>query len=121
MFELTIDGEVYEFKFGVGFVREINKKTVIPTQGLPGAMQEVGFQFEVAKVIDGDVVALVDMLEIANKGMKPRVTTKKLEEYIDNEADIDELFTQVIGFLSEAAATKSATQKMKAAMTPKEQ
>ena len=100
MFELTIDGEVYEFKFGVGFVREINKKTVIPTQGLPGAMQEVGFQFEVAKVIDGDVVALVDMLEIA---------------------DIDELFTQVIGFLSETAATKSATQKMKAAMTPKEQ
>ena len=42
MFELTIDGEVYEFKFGVGFVREINKNTVIQTQGLPGAIQEVG-------------------------------------------------------------------------------
>ena len=53
--------------------------------------------------------------------MKPRVTTKKLEEYIDSEADIDELFTQVMDFLSEAAATKSATQKMKDAMTPKEQ
>lgn len=116
MFELTMNGTVYEFKFGVGFVREINKKATVPVPGVPGATQEVGLALEVAKVLDGDIVALVDMLDLANKGMKPRVTAKTIEEYIDTEADIDELFGEVIDFLSEAAATKSVTKKMTDAM-----
>lgn len=53
--------------------------------------------------------------------MKPRVTTKKLEEYIDNEADIDELFTQVIVFYPKRLLQRVRLQKMKDAMTPKEQ
>lgn len=36
MMELTINGQVYQFKFGMGFLREINKQTNMPVDGLPG-------------------------------------------------------------------------------------
>ena len=35
MMELTINGTVYQFKFGMGFLREANKLTVVPVQGMP--------------------------------------------------------------------------------------
>ena len=34
MMELTINGTVYQFKFGMGFLREANKLTVVPVQGM---------------------------------------------------------------------------------------
>ena len=36
MMELTINGAVYQFKFGMGFLREANKTVKIPVQGMPG-------------------------------------------------------------------------------------
>lgn len=36
MMELTIKGQVYQFNFGMGFLREINKQTNMPVDGLPG-------------------------------------------------------------------------------------
>ena len=30
MMELTINGQVYQFKFGMGFLREMNKKLYYP-------------------------------------------------------------------------------------------
>ena len=34
MMELTINGTVYEFNFGMGFLREINKRVQTPVDGL---------------------------------------------------------------------------------------
>ena len=42
MMELTINGTVYQFKFGMGFLREANKLTVVPVQGMPGTTKEIG-------------------------------------------------------------------------------
>ena len=36
MMELTIKGQVYQFNFGMGFLREINKQTNVPVDGAPG-------------------------------------------------------------------------------------
>lgn len=117
MFELTINGEVYQFKFGIGFVREMNRAAQIPVPGIPGASQEVGFALVVTKILDGDVVALADALEIANKGFKPRATRTLIEGYIDDEStDIDELFSTVTDFLEKANATKQITKKMREAL-----
>lgn len=117
MFELTINGEVYQFKFGMGFVREINKTAQIPVPGVPGASQEVGLALAVTKLLDGDVVALADVLELANKGFTPRVTKALVEEYIDDETtNIDELFDTVADFLERANATKKVAKKMIAAL-----
>lgn len=112
MMELTIKGVVYEFNFGMGFMVDINKKiTRGLTAEIPDAKKNVGLQFAVAGIIDNDLETLVDVLNVANKGMKPRVSTEDLYYYIDNECeDIDELFNEVLDFFKKTNATKKTTE-----------
>ena len=117
MMELTINGTVYEFNFGMGFLREINKRVQTPVDGLKGVDKNIGLQFTVASIIDGDVEALVDALDIANKGMSPRLTRQALDAYIDDPGtDIDGLFTMVIDFLSKANATNKTVASLQEAI-----
>lgn len=107
MFELTMNEQVYQFKFGIGFVKEINKTATKPVDGIPGEKEEVGLRYSIAKIMDGDVLELIRVLLLANKGFEPRVTLSILETYIDEELeDIDELFKTVMDFLEKANATK---------------
>lgn len=113
MLELTINGQVYEFHFGMGFMREINKRIGTPVDGLPDVKKNIGLQYMVAGVIDGDIEALVDVLDVANKGKTPRVTKMLLDEYIDNEeTDIDALFESVLDFLKRENATKKTVANL---------
>lgn len=113
MFELTIGGNVYQFKFGMGFMREINKKVKQSVDGLQDVKKNIGLQFSMASILDGDVEELVEALNIANKGMTPRVTIQLLDEYIDNECeDIDKLFEEVIDFLKRNNATKKVVNEL---------
>ena len=109
MLELTINGTVYEFNCGMGFLREINKRMGRPIDGIPGEKENVGAQFRIAGVISGDPEALVDVLECANKGRTPRVTKELLDSYIDGVTDIDGLFESVVDFLKKTNATKKIT------------
>lgn len=110
MFELTIKETVYPLNFGMGFLREINKKVVTPVQGNTNITQNIGLQFNVARLIDGDLEALVDVIDLANKGQTPRVTRAAIDAHIeDEETDIDGLFEAVKDFLSRANATKKTT------------
>mgnify|MGYP002801417833 CR=1 FL=1 len=43
MFELEINGKMYPFKFGIGFLREINKSRIVNGE-------EVGFRYNVANL-----------------------------------------------------------------------
>lgn len=111
MLELTMNGEVYQFNFGMGFLREINKKISTPVDGLKDVNKNIGLQYIVASVIDGDPEALVDLLEVANKGFSPRVSRNLLDSYIDDaKTDMDDLFKTVIDFLKNANATKKAVE-----------
>ena len=117
MMELTINGTVYEFNFGMGFLREINKRVQTSVDGLKGVDKNIGLQFTVASIIDGDVEALVDALDIANKGMNPRLTRQALDAYIDDsDTDIDGLFSMVIDFLARANATKKTVASLQEAI-----
>lgn len=117
MMELTINDTVYEFNFGMGFMREINKKVGTPVDGLPDVKKNIGLQYNVAGILDGDVEALVDVLDVANKGQTPRVTRQLLDLYIDDErTDIDALFDMVIDFLKNANATKKVVNALIEAM-----
>lgn len=110
MFELTINGVVYQFKFGIGFVREINKRVVKNVEGT-NAKQELGLQYAVAGLIDEDPVALVDVLELANRGERPRITKDVLDNYMDDEnTDISALCRDVLDFLSKSNASKKTTE-----------
>lgn len=107
MFELTIDNKVYGFHFGMGFVKEINRTVEIPMEGAPKVTQNAGLRYKIGAVMDGDVEALVEMLDIANKTETPRISRAELEEYIEDEGtDIDQLFEDVLDFLSASNCTK---------------
>ena len=113
MFEITINGVVYQFHFGMGFLREINKRVGTPVDGLPDVKKNIGLQYMVAGVIDGDLEALVDILDVANKGQNPRITRALLDSYIDDEeTDIDKLFADVLDFLRSANATKRTVKAL---------
>lgn len=113
MFELTMNEQVYQFNFGMGFMREINKKIGVPVDGLPNVKKNIGLKYYVVLVIDKDVEALVDILDTANKGMNPRITRDVLDSYIDDpDTDIDTLFDEVIDFLKQTNATKNVTMDL---------
>lgn len=109
MMELTIQEQVYPFNFGMGFLREVNKKISTPVEGLKDVKKNIGLRYLVASVMDGDPEALVDLLDAANKGQTPRVTRAQLDAYIDDdETDVDALFDEVLDFLKSANATRKA-------------
>ena len=113
MFELTINGQVYKFNFGMGFMREINARLKKPIDGIPNEKENIGLQFRIAGVLSGDVESLVEVLECANKGQDPRITRELLDNHIDNvDTNIDELFDKVIDFLKKTNATRKMTQKI---------
>lgn len=108
--ELTINGQVYKFNFGMGFLREINKITKVHSGGID---KNVGFRYAVGGIIDREPETLVDVLYTANSGQDPRVTKPLLDSYIDNEnTDIEELFDTVMDFFEKTNATKSLTKKV---------
>ena len=87
MYELQINKSTYEFNFGMGFMREINKTIAVP---------------------------LEDVLLVANKGFTPRLERTELDKHIEDEnTDIDALFDTVLGFLENANATKKTTRELK--------
>ena len=108
--ELTINGNVYQFSFNIGFLRLINKTITVDVDGMDGVKRNVGLRYSVGLLLDGDLETLVDVLELANKGQNPRLTKKAIEDYIDNaDTDVDEVFDGVIEGLKQANATKKAT------------
>ena len=114
MFELTIENEVYQFNAGMGFVKEINKTVQILVDGAPNVKQNAGVRYKIGQLLDGDVEALVDVLDVANKGQSLRATRALLEKYIEDEStDIDKLFEDVLDFLSNANCTKKAVRELR--------
>ena len=108
--ELTINGNVCQFSFNIGFLRNINKTITVDVDGMDGVKRNVGLRYSVGLLLDGDLETLVDVLELANKGQSTRLTKKAIEDYIDNaDTDVDEVFDGVIEGLKQANATKKAT------------
>lgn len=121
MFELTIKGTTYQFNFGMGFMRRINKLMGTPIDGVPNVKKNVGLQYYIAGIMDKDMEYLVDILEAANVGQDPRVTREKLDAYIDDEnTDVNELFDTVLDFLEKSNATKTVVANLKKAIAEEE-
>lgn len=108
--ELTICGNVYEFNFGIGFMREINKEIRAVVPGVEGNVKrDLGLKYRISELFDGDIEALIHILDVANKGCEPRLVRTVLEKHIeDPDTDIEGLFETVKGFLSKANCCKQA-------------
>lgn len=114
MMELTINEQVYQFNFGMGFLREANKTVSEKLNSSTDKKKDVGATYMIAGIMDGDPEDLVNALDLANKGQNPRVTRALLDSYIENpETDIDQLFEVVLDFLGSANATKKIVERLK--------
>jgi DNA-binding ferritin-like protein (Dps family) len=112
-FEIEMNGTMYAFNFGMGFLKAINSRA---TEKVPNSNYSVnvGAKYLMAQVMSDDVEALCDVLMTANKGETPRLTQKELETYIEDEAtDIEALFEQVVDFFGKANATKMIYKELK--------
>jgi len=111
---LTINGTEYEFNFGFGFVKAISKARLKDGE-------EIGLQYRVAQLYDGNPEAVVDIL------MKARVKTnaptmEELQNWLEDEnTDIDAVFEKVLDFLSTANCSKKQTLKMLASVKEEEE
>lgn len=114
MFELTINNQVYQFNFGIGFRRAIDPTITRKIDGVQGKVEQLGLQMAIAGVMDGDVEDIINVLDIANKGFEPRITRSTLEAYIEDETtDIDELCEKLLGFFEKANVTKKIVARLK--------
>ena len=111
MFELTINDKVYQFRFGLGFVRDIDKTK---QEKVEGNTVDVGLNYAVAGLLDEDPLEVVDLLVIANKTETPRITRALLDEYIEDEStDFEGMCREILGFFERGNATKKRTEKVK--------
>ena len=109
--ELTINDEVYSFRFGIAFMRELDQKHTVKTP--TGIDQPAGFAVAVAGIMDGNVSDLCEALLVANKTESKKISRNKLEDYIDDEnTDIDALFKETVSFLSKSNACRNQIRKM---------
>lgn len=115
MFEITINGTVYKFKFGIGFVREVSGRRQVTLDS--GVKEDVGLEYIIAKIQEGDILTLVDVLDLGNKyAGEPRLTRSVIEGYLEDEnTDIERLFDDVLGFFEKSNATKKKVKMIKEA------
>lgn len=106
--ELEINGEVYAFKAGFAFIREAEP---LKKQKQNGTEQNVGLNFILGSLYDGDVDVLLTTLDLMNKGQTPRVTRAKLEAYIEDCDDIESLFKDILDFLQSANCTRTKARR----------
>ncbi|MFR2776760.1 MAG: tail assembly chaperone [Anaerostipes sp.] len=113
MYELQINRNTYQFNFGLGFMRDLNKNLTVPVENIKGKTKEIGMRYTIAEVIDGDIEALEKVLLTANKGFSPRLERGELDAHIENEdTDIEQLFETVLGFLEKANVSKKTTTEL---------
>lgn len=115
MFELTINGTVYSFKFGIGFVKEVSGRRKITLDN--GMKEDAGLEYVIAKIQEGDIITLADVLELGNRyAGEPRLTRSVIEGYLEDEnTDIDKVFDDVLDFFERSNATKKKAKMIKEA------
>jgi hypothetical protein len=121
MYEINISGTNYPLKFGIGFLRDINKRVQIPVDGAPNVKNNVGLRFAVGQIMDGSVEDLLDIIYLANKTENPRITMQALEAWVDDEdTDIETAFDDIMDFLRKANATKKEVAALEIAAAKRE-
>ncbi|MTD42463.1 hypothetical protein GIX45_28315 [Erwinia sp. CPCC 100877] len=107
--ELEINGGIYKFVFGFGFVKEMNKRYSVEGNGLK---MNAGLDTIIVNLLTSDTETLIETLKVANITEKPRISEKDLIEYVGKDADVDQLFDWVIDGLKESGFTKRKTSKL---------
>ena len=106
--ELTINDKKVELKFGVRFLRELDKIASVENSGIKFGM---GLSRSILGLRAYDAAVLADVLYAASYGKVGQAT---IDHYLDNCEDLEKIFDDVIKEISESNAANLAVKKMKA-------
>lgn len=113
--ELNINNQDFSFKFGVKFVRELDKKFPIEQEGIQFGM---GLTAKVYPELQtANIATLADVLFLANRTEKPKLSLSEIEDYVDDCEDIEALFDEVIKNITESNSGKLLKLKTDQAMS----
>lgn len=114
--EIAIKGQAYPLRFGMGFLRDLDASLVRMLE--PGIKEEVGFQYQIAFMIDGNLQTLVDILLLANKTESPRLTQDILDRHLeDPDTDIKKIKDDVLRFLESSNVCKTQMDRLRETLT----
>lgn len=108
--QLKINDKNVNLNFGVRFVRELDKVAGMTVNGQ-------SFGFGLTKSLPAlqayDPAVLSDVLYCAAWDNKVRPTQKAIDEFIDNDADLEKVFDEVHAAIAKSNAVKVAAKNMK--------
>lgn len=97
------ENKTVEVKFGVGFVRELDKNHPLEAKGIKLGMS---LSMKIPEILGGDVASLSDVLYTGTFLEKERPTQTEIDNFIDEHENIEALFDEVIKALEESNAGK---------------
>lgn len=117
MADIVINGTSYPLKFGMKFLRDVNKRESVPVDGMPGVEQHVGVRWMIAEIMDRSIEALADAIFTANRTETPRLDLSTIDEFLaDENTDIEQVFEDVLSFFEKANVTAKTFQDVKKAV-----
>lgn len=121
MYTREINGKIYEFKFGIGFVRDIDKTQM--TKGDDGSQQKVGLVYAIAGLMDGDFEKLIDCLMLGNKyAAGERLERKTIEEWLESDGvDLEQECRDLLDFFETSNFTRRKMTDLKETLQKNEQ
>lgn len=111
--QLTINEKTVNVRFGVGFVRELDKRFPLEAKGIKLGMV---LSMKIPEILGGDVASLSDVIYAGTVLEKERPSQQEIDEYIDNHTDIEALFDEVLKELEESNAGKRILKQNKATL-----
>lgn len=100
--QLNVNDKEFSFKFGIKFLKEINRKNRISANGM---QVNAGVEGVATNLISGDLETLFDVLKIASQTEKNTFREKDFEAYVDENGSED-LFDEVFEELKKSEYTK---------------
>lgn len=106
---IEIKEKEYELKFGIKFVRELDKQHSTIHNGLRFG---VGLDYILPLFFTGDVVTLSEILYTATCTEKKRPTHDEIDAFVEEYEDLEKLFDEVADELKKQNATKKKAVAM---------
>ena len=107
--QLTINEKTYNVKFGVKFVRALDKAYPIEQQGLKFGM---ALSSKIPELYAKNIASLADIISYGTVTESPRPSLSDVETYVEECEDLEKLFDDVIQELSESNAGKALMSEM---------
>lgn len=114
--QLTIKDKTHQIKFGIKFVRELDKRHQMARDGIEfGA----GLEITAPMLLTKKLTTLADYLYLGISTESPRPSQKDIDDYLDSCEDIEALFDEVIEELEQSNASKLFMAQIKADLQTK--